>query len=142
MNHKLWTLVGARVLALSFVLAGATACGDGVNKTSANGNTTATASTDAAGLPRDASPSATVIGTAPAQPTGAEPPGTTPVNSVNTNSEMSKSVESNSMPLPGQPNDHSNVAPKASQEASNADALKSPAAAAQANNGERQERAK
>ena len=129
MNHRLWTLVGARVLALSFVLAGATACGDRANNAS---NKTPPSSA--------ASPSAVVIGTAPAQPTGAEPPGTTPVTNVNTNSEMSKSVESNSMPLPGQPNDHSNVAPKPSQAAEGADALKSPAAAAQANNGERQTR--
>ena len=130
MNHKLWTLVGARVLALSFILAGATACGDRVTTSSK------------APPSQAASPSAVVIGTAPAQPTGAEPAGTSPVNGVNTNSEMSKSVESNSMPLPGQPNDHSNVAPKPSQEASSADVLKSPAAAAQANNGERQERSR
>ena len=129
MNHRLWTLVGARVLALSFVLAGATACGERISNTSSK--------TPPA---QAASPSAVVIGTAPAQPTASEPPGTTPVTSVNTNSEMSKSVESNSMPLPGQPNDHSNVAPKPSQATEGADALKSPAAAAEANNGERQQR--
>ncbi|HET7729962.1 MAG TPA: hypothetical protein VFK48_08025 [Usitatibacter sp.] len=130
MNHQLWARVAARVIALSFVIAGVSACGDRISNTSTK--------TPPA---QSASPSAVVIGTAPAQPTGAEPPGTTPTTSINTNSEMSKAVESNSMPLPGQPNDHSNVAPKASQEASSADMLKSPAAAAQANNGERQERA-
>ncbi|HUP30999.1 MAG TPA: hypothetical protein VM122_12545 [Usitatibacter sp.] len=131
MNHRLWTLVGARVIALSFVLAGATACGDRLSNTSSK-----TPPSQAA------SPSAVVIGTAPAQPTAAEPPGTTPVAGVNTNSEMSKAVESNSMPLPGQPNDHSNVAPKPSQAVEGKDALKSPAAAAQANNGDRQQGAK
>lgn len=133
MNHKLWTLVGARVIALSFVLAGATACGDRISNTS--GKTPPS---------QAASPSAVVIGTAPAQPTAAEPPGTSPVTSVNTsvntNSEMSKAVESNSMPLPGQPNDHSNVAPKPSQAVEGQDALKSPAVAARANSGERQQR--
>ena len=76
--------------------------------------------------------SAQVIGKEPAQPTG-DPPGTTPVAAQTT--EVSKSVESNSMPLPGQPNDHSNVAPKPSQKAESEEVLKSPAAAAQANNG-------
>ena len=128
MNHRLWTMAAARVLAMSFLIAGAAACGDRVN-TSKNSTPPSNA----------ASPSAVVIGTAPAQPSGAEPPGTTPVSNVNTNSEMSKSVESNSMPLPGQPNDHSNVAPKPSQTADSVDSLKSPAAAAQANNGERRE---
>lgn len=133
MNHQLWARVGARVIALSFVIAGAAACGDRLSNTS-----TKTPPAQAA------SPSAVVIGTAPAQPSRTEPPGTTPatsVSTVNTNSEMSKSVESNSMPLPGQPNDHSNVAPKPSQEAGSTDVLKSPALAAQANNGERQQRA-
>lgn len=127
MNHKLWALVGARVIALSFVLAGATACGDRLSNTSSK--------TPPA---QAASPSAVVIGTAPAQPSG-DPPGTTPVASANTN-EMSKSVESNSMPLPGQPNDHSNVAPKPSQAAEGADSLKSTEAAKNANAGERTER--
>jgi hypothetical protein len=61
-----------------------------------------------------ADPSAVVIGTAPAEPSG-DPPGTTPVSSSTT--EISKSVEHNSMPLPGQPNDHSNLAPHPSQKA-------------------------
>jgi hypothetical protein len=68
----------------------------------------------------------------PAPPTG-DPPGTTPVSS--NSSEMSKAVESNSMPLPGQPNDHSNVAPLPSQNSDTQHVLKSTAAAEQANNG-------
>ena len=78
--------------------------------------------------------SAQVIGKVPADPTG-DPPGTTPVASNTT--EVSKSVESISMPQPGQPNDHSNVAPAPSQRAESKDVLKSPAAAAQSNNGSR-----
>ena len=81
--------------------------------------------------------SAVVIGKTPGAPT-AEPPGVTPV-SGNSN-EVSKSVESVSMPLPGQPNDHSNIAPAPSQKAQHQEVLKSPAAAAQANNGPQHER--
>ena len=76
--------------------------------------------------------SAQVIGKEPAPPTG-DPPGTTPVSSNST--EVSKSVESVSMPQPGQPNDHSNLARTPSQQADSQDVLKSPAAAAQSNNG-------
>ena len=65
--------------------------------------------------------SAQVIGKEPAPPTG-DPPGTTPVAPDST--EVSKSVQSNSMPLPGQPNDHSNLAPAPSQKAGSADSLK------------------
>ena len=82
------------------------------------------------------SPSAQVIGTTPAAPTG-DPPGTTPVTTQT--GEMSKAVESNSMPLPGQPNDHSNVAPLPSQNSDSQHVLKSTAAAAQANNGTKDE---
>ena len=127
MNHRLWTLVGARVLALSFVLAGATACGERLSNTSSK-----TPPSQAA------DPSTVVIGTAPGQPSAVEPAGTTPV--VGAKSEMSKAVESNSTPLPGQANDHSNLAPKPSQAVGGVDSLKSPAVAAQANNGERQQR--
>jgi hypothetical protein len=62
-----------------------------------------------------ADPSAVVIGTVPAEPSG-DPPGTTPVSSSNT-TEISKDVEQRAMPLPGQPNDHSNLAPNPSQKA-------------------------
>jgi hypothetical protein len=101
MNHQLWNAVGTRVLALAFVLAGLTACGDRISNTSAK-VPPATA----------ASPSTVVIGTAPAQPTG-DPPGTTPVDPGT--SDVTKSVEDRAMPQPGQPNDHSNVAPRPSQ---------------------------
>ena len=121
MNHKLWNSVGARVLALTFVLAGLTACGDRISNTD-----TGTAPKAAA-----ASPSAVVIGTAPGQPTGdTHAP---PVASNTT--EVTKSVESASMPQPGQANDHSNLARMPSQKAE--EIAKTPAEGDKANSGER-----
>jgi hypothetical protein len=76
-----------------------------------------------------ASPSAAVIGTIPGPPTG-DPPGTTPVSAA---SEVSKPVEQTAMPLPGQPNDHSNLAASPSQKAQSASVLKNPAEAKKAN---------
>jgi len=103
MNHSLWTATGSRVIALMFVVAGLAACGDRVSDTHAR---------TPAATPPDAS--TVVVGTAPAQPTG-DPAGTTPV-APNT-SDVTASVESKAMPQPGQPNDHSNVAPLPSQKA-------------------------
>jgi hypothetical protein len=116
MNHKLWTSAGARVLAVMFAMAGVAACDR------QHGATTRTAAV---------SPSAQVIGTVPAPPTG-DPPGTTPVADSR---EVSKAVESKSMPLPGQPNDHSNLASKPSQNAETLDVLKLTEAAKKANAG-------
>jgi hypothetical protein len=116
MNHKLWTSVAARVIAVTFVIAGVSAC-------ERNRDVTTRAA--------DVSPSAQVIGTTPAAPTG-DPAGTTPVA---TTTEMSKTVESNSMPLPGQPNDHSNLASKPSENAETTEVLKSTEAAKSANSG-------
>jgi hypothetical protein len=76
-------------------------------------------------------PSAQVIGKEPAPPAG-DPPGTTPVVPV---SEVSKPVEVAAMPLPGQPNDHSNVAPLPSQRAETVEVLKIPELAKKANSG-------
>jgi hypothetical protein len=113
MNHKLWSSVGARVIAVAFVLASVAAC-------DRRDVTTQTA---------DASPSAQLIGVEPAPPTG-DPPGTTAVSDTK---EMSKAVESNSMPLPGQPNDHSNLAAKPSENAETQGVLKSTEEAKKAN---------
>ncbi|MEO7742653.1 MAG: hypothetical protein ABIR98_06940 [Usitatibacter sp.] len=126
MNHQLWASVGARVVALTFVVAGIGACGERLSDTSSR-----------TPRPTAASPSAVVIGQAPAEPQ----PGVASNNTPSGTTELSKSVESNSMPLPGQPNDHSNVAPKPSQSAESTEVLKSTEAAKQANNGEKQERA-
>ena len=122
MNHTLWTAAGARVLAMAFVIAGLAACSERVTTTS-KGREAATPES-----------SAVVIGTAPAQPTG-DPPGTTPGAGSTTTTEVTKSVESNAMPQPGQPNDHSTLAPKPSQKA---DEMATTAAEGKsANNGER-----
>jgi hypothetical protein len=114
MNHKLRNPVGARVIAVMFVMAGVAACDRHHDATSAA-----------------VSPSAQVIGTEPAPPTG-DPPGTTPVAA---SGEVGKAVESKSMPLPGQPNDHSNLASKPSENAETVDVLKSTEAAKNANSG-------
>ena len=88
-----------------------------------------------------ASSSAVLIGTTPAPPTTPEgaPPESTPLpagqeptgqplkENANTwspadaSKELTKSEESRSMPLPGQPNDHSSLAPDASQRAGRED---------------------
>ena len=65
--------------------------------------------------------SAVVIGTIPG-PATADPPGTTPVDSVAT--EVSKTQERTAMPMPGQPNDHSNLATGPSQRAGTPQAVK------------------
>jgi hypothetical protein len=113
MNHIVWKSAAARVLAIMFVLAGASACDRRDVTTHAT----------------SVSPSAQVIGVEPAPPSG-DPPGTTPVA---TSSEVSKAVESNSMPLPGQPNDHSNLARKPSENAETSEVLRSTEEAKKAN---------
>jgi hypothetical protein len=73
-----------------------------------------------------------LVGTPPAGPTtmhernaadGSQPltetPGTTSV--ADREKELTKAEEATAMPLPGQPNDHSNVAPDASQKAGKSD---------------------
>ena len=117
MNHQLWTLVGARVLALSFVLAGASACGERLSDTSAK-----TPPSQAA------SPSAVVIGTAPAQPSG-DPAGTTPVASDTT--EVTKAEESKAKPQEGDNHSHSSLAVENPQKAQGIDPQQTPERKAQ-----------
>ena len=99
-------------------------------------------SSSAAAPPRVASSSAVLIGTSPAPPTlpSDSPPETTPVpadkqlpaepklaetpqttSSAASSKELTKAQESGAMPLTGQPNDHSTVAPDASQKAGQTD---------------------
>ena len=120
MNHTVWAAAGARVLAMAFVIAGLAACSDRVTTTSKGRESAAPES------------SAVVVGVAPAQPTG-DPPGTTPVASGTT--YVTKDVEDKAMPVPGQPNDHSNLAAKPPQKAETPDALHSVEAAKNANSG-------
>jgi nitrous oxide reductase accessory protein NosL len=78
--------------------------------------------------------SGNLVGTSPAPPTAPEGTETTPVDpnkplketaqttsSAEDSKELTKAEESQKMPLPGQPNDHSNVAPDASQKAGKTD---------------------
>ena len=94
---------GAHAVACLFLVAGLVACGERISDTRVK-----------ATEPGKPSPSAVVIGQAPAEPTG-DPAGTSPVAGGTT--EVTKAVESNAMPQPGQPNDHSNLAPNPSQKA-------------------------
>ena len=93
----------ARACAAVILLAGLAACGERLSDTSAK-----------APKPLEPSPSAVVIGQAPAEPTG-DPAGTSPVAGNTT--EVTKSVESGASPQPGQANDHSNEARLPSQKA-------------------------
>jgi hypothetical protein len=104
MNHALWARAGARVIAAAFIVAGMTAC---------DRNKAAGARESAA-----PSPSTTVIGTAPAAPTG-DTPETTPVSKPQ--SELSKSEETKNMPLEGQDSSHMTESRNDSQRAGQGD---------------------
>jgi hypothetical protein len=117
MNHKLWTSVGARVVALAFVISGVAACHDRISDVS-SGTPAATAPTA----------SSQVIGTAPAQPTG-DPAGTTPV-APNT-SDVTKAEESNSKPQEGDNHSYSSVSPDNKQKSQSSDPQQQPERKAQ-----------
>jgi len=111
MNHQIWTRVAARVIALTFVIAGIAACdrhpdGGQVSATSSNG------------LPASADASARTINVAPAPSTG-DPPGTTAV-APNT-SDISKSAERVG-PREGDNHSYSSVSPTNPQKAQSVDA--------------------
>jgi hypothetical protein len=119
MNHQLWNAVGARVLAATFVVAGLGACGDRFGTTH-----TSKAPSNAA------DPSAVVIGTAPAQPSG-DPPGTTPVDSQQTantaqahaTSEISKNEETTQKPQEGDNHAYSSLSPVNPQKSGGTDPM-------------------
>ena len=117
MNHTLWNKAGARVLAMAFVLAGLTACHDRLADTRSK-----------TPEPTAASPSAVVIGTAPAQPSG-DPPGTTPVTANTT--EVTKAEESVAKPQEGDNHSHSSVATDNKQKAQGVDPQQLPERKAQ-----------
>ena len=112
MNHQLWNRVGARVIALAFVIAGVTACHDKISDVS-SGTPAAT----------PASQSAKVIGTAPAEPTG-DPAGTSPVASNTT--DVTKKEESMGKPAEGDNHSYSTVAPETKQKSENSDPQQQP----------------
>lgn len=97
MNHALWKATGARVLAMTFIIAGVVACDRG-DSTANNVR-----------QPAEASPSAQVVGQAPATPTG-DPAGTTPVSPA-ARSDVGKPAEDVSRPLEGDNHSYSTVSP-------------------------------
>jgi len=112
MNHQLWNRVGARVIALAFVIAGVAACHDKISDVSSG--------TPAASPPTQSSQ---VIGTAPAQPSG-DPPGTTPV--AGNTSDLTKAEESMAKPQEGDNHSYSTVAPSTPQKSENSDPQQQP----------------
>lgn len=92
--------VAVIILTVAFLVS----CSDAVSPTPAVRAPAATAS--------DTSSQSTVVGTVPAGPTK-EAPATTSA----AKSDISKAQQSNSMPMPGQVNDDSTLAPNATQKA-------------------------
>lgn len=102
MNHELWNTTGARVVALLFVVAGATACERGDR--------------NEVRQPASASPSAVVIGTAPAKPAASpDTPQTTPPATAQ--GDVSAAADNTKRPLEGDEGSHSTLAPRTPQKA-------------------------
>ena len=115
MNHQLWNRVAARVVALTFVIAGLAACElhhDGAQVSASS----------ASGLPASADASARTVDVAPAPPTG-DPPGTTPVAPDTT--DLSKSAQRTG-PREGDDHSYSSVSPTNPQKAQNVDPQQTP----------------
>ena len=107
MNHKLWAATGARVLAMMFIVAGVTACGDRISDTRAK-----------APNPNSASPSAVVIGQAPAEPRAQASGDTAQTTSpAGAQGDVSKAADSTRRPLEGDNHSHSTLAPNTPQKA-------------------------
>jgi hypothetical protein len=101
MNHALWKATGARVLALTFVIAGAVACDRGDN------------GKNDVRQPAAASPSAVVVGTAPANPAGET--AQTTVVAPEGRGEVSKAADNTKRPIEGDNHSYSTVAPTTPQ---------------------------
>lgn len=108
MNHQLWTAVGSRVLALTFVMAGVVACGDGLDRDAS-----------ARAPKNETSPSAVVIGQAPAEPTPAPAVADTPqvTSPAGAQGEVSKQADSTQRPLEGDNHSYSTLSPVTPQKA-------------------------
>ncbi|HYC35207.1 MAG TPA: hypothetical protein VEC19_02210 [Usitatibacter sp.] len=111
MNHKLWNATGARVIALTFVIAGLAACGDNLSDTRA-------------GAPSDnpTSPSAVVIGQAPADPSKPTADTAQVTPPAGAQGELSKSQESTTRPREGDNHSYSTLDPITKQKAEGASA--------------------
>lgn len=111
MNHRIWTEAGARVLAMMFLIAGATACGERLSDTTAR-----------APKANEPSPSAVVIGQAPADPAAqpsSETPQTTPPPGAR--GDLSKAEESVLRPREGDNHSYSTLAPVTPQKSTGVD---------------------
>jgi hypothetical protein len=114
MNHQLWNSVGARVIAVSFALAGVTACGERLSNTSSR-----------TPKPTAASPSAVVIGQAPAEPNASAPDTAQVTAPAGAQSNVSKAEESVSRPKEGDNHSYSTLSPTTPQKAEGASATDS-----------------
>ena len=106
MNHALWKATGARVIAMTFIIAGVVACDRGDN------------GAKEVRQPASASPSAVVVGTPPAEPAPAkvETAQTAPTSSA-AQSDVSAAAESTKRPIEGDNHSYSTVAPVTPQKA-------------------------
>jgi hypothetical protein len=106
MNHALWKATGARVLAMTFIIAGVAACDRG-DRNDAEVR-----------QPAAASPSAVVIGTPPAEPAAVktETAQTAPTSSA-AQSDVSAKAESTKRPIEGDNHSYSTLAPTTPQKA-------------------------
>jgi hypothetical protein len=104
MNHRLWANAGARVLAMMFVVAGITACGD------RDGDDVRTSAAN------EPSPSAQVIGQVPQAPAaGSDTAQTTPP--AGARGDVSAQAESTQRPIEGDNHSYSTLAPNTPQKA-------------------------
>lgn len=113
MNHELWNRVAARVIALAFVSAGLAACGEKLSDVHSGGPSA-----------NPVSPSAQVIGTAPAEPQQSNTAQTTQVGG-------DKRPEGEKGPKEGDESSHSTLAPVTPQKADGQNSSSSPERAKQ-----------
>ena len=105
MNHALWKATGARVLAMTFIIAGVAACDRGDNdRTEVR-------------QPAAASPSAVVIGTPPAEPAPKTETAQTAPTTAAAQSDVGPTAESTKRPIEGDNHSYSTVAPTTPQKA-------------------------
>ena len=110
-----WT-AGTRAVALSFVIAAAVGCGERLSETSSG-----------TPEPRAASPSAVVIGTAPAEPKAPSQGDTAQTTSpAGAQGELTKREESTERPKEGDNHSYSTLDPTTPQKANGVNALEIP----------------
>ena len=110
LNHELWNRVAARVIALAFVTAGLAACGEKLSDVHSGGPSA-----------NPVSPSAQVVGTAPA-----EPQGNTPQTTAVAAAPSDKRPEGEGGPKEGDNHSYNTVAPTTPQKADGKNHTSSP----------------